>query len=114
MNKFLVIVCMFMAVMLYSQSAQTTVPAGIVVTGSATTAAGCLPVTGAMYTLCPVPGDGIYIIAGTGTPQKIVVGTQATGGVTSLNGKTGDLKISAVSGAPSVNASAPAVTVTVQ
>lgn len=58
--------------------------------------------------------DGLWISINGGAFTQ--VGVPVAVGVTSLNGKTGDLKVTAVSAAPTVTATsaAPAVTVTVQ
>lgn len=104
--------------------AQTAAP-GIGLT-SASTASGCVAITGAAVTECGVTGDGLYIAVGTGVFAKVSTGG-GTAGVTSFNGRTGavtsangDYSYTQISGMPpaggvaSVNGKTGVVVLTLQ
>lgn len=102
MNKLLVCVVVLLAIGLWAQSSTP----GIGLT-SATTASGCVAITGAAITECGVTNDGLYIAVGSGTFQKVSTGGGGTAGVTSFNGRTGavvaqtgDYAYSQISGTP--------------
>ena len=79
-NKILLLIIMFMAAMLFAQVA--TLPAGVSATQSVSDPSLCKPITGALYTLCPVVGgtaDGLYLMAGTGAAKIFNVGAQTSG-----------------------------------
>lgn len=116
MKMVCVLLVVFIAAFLMAQT--TTAGIGLV---SAATAAQCVPIGGAAVTECGVTGDGLYIAVGTGPFAKVstgggtagvlsfngrtgnvtsangdysygqISGTPPAGGVTSVNGKKGDV-----------------------
>lgn len=75
-NKLIFTGFMLMAMMLW---AQTTTNAGLSVGTTVATVSACQAVTGASFTICTVPGDGIYVLSGSGAPAKLFPPSQAPG-----------------------------------